>query len=117
MRSVKFLKRLIYSVTAFLFLTGTVATSGAMAQTQMQIEAVPTGWLLQDYVGAGVWVYFTGSPCTSGNLSLPTTATSDEVNRFFSLIMSAKISGQAVGVYYTYNGNTCVINSFYLKTS
>lgn len=92
-------------------------SSNAIAQTAMHIETVPTAWLLQDYVGGPVVVYFTGSPCQSGSIVMPASATSDEQNRFFSLIMSAKISDHAVGIYYTYDGASCAVTSFYLKNS
>ena len=93
------------------------AGSNAFAQTTQLIEAIPKAWRLQNYVGGPVIVYYTGSPCQSGQISMPISATSDEQNRFYSLIMSAKISGQEVGVYYAYDGASCIVTSFYLKES
>lgn len=89
----------------------------AFAQTTKFIEAVPTAWRLQNYIGGPMVVYFTGSPCQNGQIWMPTSATSDEENRFYSMIMSAKISGKEVGVYYTYDGASCIVTSFYVKES
>jgi hypothetical protein len=87
----------------------------AQTQTLINIEGAPAAWRLQDYVGLspGVTVWFTGSSCTNGQLSFPSGTSSDDQNRFWSLIMAAKIAGQTVGVYYYISGSSCVLNSYY----
>lgn len=80
------------------------------------IEAVPTAWRLENYVGAtGVAAWYTGSPCTTGALSFNSSATADDKNRFWSLVMTAKVSGKPIGVAYTNVSGSCQIVSFYLK--
>ena len=85
-------------------------SSPAFADTL--IETSPNAWRLQDYVGGQMNVYYTGSPCTYGLLVM--AGTSDENNRFWSMIMSAKIAGKFVGVYYNPTDG-CTVTSFYLK--
>jgi hypothetical protein len=80
----------------------------------VNLEAVPTGWRLQNYVDPqDVVTWFTGSPCTNGQLSFPSTTSAEIKNRYYSLILSAKISGKTVGIFYQYTGGTCMITSFY----
>jgi hypothetical protein len=88
----------------------------AHAQTLINMEGSPVGWRLQDYPGGtpAVAVWFTGASCTSGELSFPSSATVDDQNRFWALIMAAKIAGQTVGVYYYVSGSSCILQSFYL---
>ena len=88
----------------------------ALAQSSALIEAVPTNWRLQDYIDGNASLYFTGSPapCVNGNLVLVGgSAHGDSVNRLWSTIMTAKVSGKMVGIFY--NPTTCQIQNFYLK--
>lgn len=86
------------------------------ALAESHILAVPNNWLLQNYMNAsGVVSWFTGSSCNNGLITLPPSATDDDRNRFFSLILSAKISGKAVGVYYETVSGSCQISSFYIQ--
>jgi hypothetical protein len=91
-----------------------VVAAHAQTQTLINIERSPAAWRLQDYVGIGVSVYFTGSSCSSGQLTFPSGTSSDDLNRFWSLIMAAKIAGQTVGVYYYISGTSCLLESYYL---
>ena len=80
------------------------------------IEAVPIGRLLQDYMDGNASLYFTRlpSPRGYGNRMLVGRSTHrDSVNRLWSVIMTAKVSGKMVGTFY--NPTTCQIQSFYLK--
>lgn len=79
------------------------------------VNAVPTGWRLENYPGDRVYVYFTGSPCTSGLLSFDTNATNEDKNRFWSLVMAAKLSNKPIIVYYDNSTSNCYITSFALK--
>ena len=78
------------------------------------ISAVPTNWRLQNYSGSVAAVYFTGSPCTSGALTFSTGSTQADANRFWSLILAAKLSNHSVFVYYDDSSapGLCQINSF-----
>lgn len=71
----------------------------AMASST-QISEVPTNWRLENYPAGPVTIWFSSSTCTSGSLSLPANATASDINRFWSLILSAKLSGHKVFVYY-----------------
>ena len=101
-------------VIILIFFVGIAAH--AQTQTLVNMEGSPAGWRLQDYPGGtpAVTVWLTGSPCTNGQLSFPSNATIDDQNRFWALIMAAKIAGQTVGVYYYVSGSSCILQSFYL---
>jgi hypothetical protein len=102
----------IATVFAASALASAAWTSNASADSFF--EAVPTAWRLQDYLNGGVTVYYTPSTCSSGQIILsPSTATTDMMNRFWSLILTARVSGLTIGVYY--NPSTCLVTSFYLK--
>lgn len=77
------------------------------------VIAVPTPWRLQNYLGSVVTVYYTGSPCVSGNITMLTSTTTEERNRFWSLVMTGKASGKPVGISYTVSGGNCTINDFF----
>ena len=96
-----------------------MAVSAALTATAAQadlIEAVPTGWRLQDYGPSGIGVYFTGSPCVSGVMAFP-SGTGFSPDRFWATVMTAKVTGRMIGVYYHVDNGSCVIDNFYLKES
>lgn len=79
----------------------------------LYVEAVPTNWKLQDYISGVVNAYYVGTSCYAGGVSFPASATIDDKNRFWALVLSAKSTGKPVGIYYeTVTGN-CQITSFY----
>jgi hypothetical protein len=79
------------------------------------IVAVPTNWRLESYAAnGGVNLWYTGSPCASGGLILPASATEDTKDRLWSLILTAKTSSRPVGIIYHSDGANCVIDSFYM---
>ena len=81
------------------------------------LSTIPTSWRLQNYIGDGVVSWFTGSACTNGQLSFGSNASMDDKNRYWSVIMAAKVAGKPVVVYYEDSSapNTCIITSFLLK--
>ncbi len=92
----------------------TVPSHSAMAENQ--IEAVPASWRLQNYIGsAGVVVWYSGSTCTNGQLTFSSTATADERNRLFAMILTAKVSSRLVGIFYETVTGSCQITSFYMQ--
>lgn len=96
--------------------SGLVALAPLSAAQAESLDAVPTAWRLENYVGAtGVAAWFTGSTCTNGGLGFNSSATADDKNRFWSLVMTAKVSGKPIGVIYTNISGSCQIASFYLK--
>jgi len=76
------------------------------------LEEIPSKWLLQDYLGQ-VATWFTSSSCSNGLLMMPASASADANNRFWSTVLSAKLSGKIMGVHY--DNATCFISDFYLK--
>jgi len=86
------------------------------AWADSDIFAVPTNWRLQNYVSSqGVVAWFTGSNCTNGLVSFDSSASADDKNRFYSTVLTAKISGKAVGIFYETTSGACHITSFYLQ--
>jgi hypothetical protein len=84
----------------------------ASAQTQVLIAAVPTSWLIQNYVPNQVVLWFTGSPCSNGQLTFPSTAVQADQDRLWAMIMTAKATGQTVYLYYINVDGGCIIQSF-----
>jgi hypothetical protein len=78
------------------------------------IEAVPTTWRLQNYIGSNMYVWFTGSPCAGGSLVLGASVSTDDKNRFWALVLTAKASQKTVGIYYETTSGVCNITSFYM---
>lgn len=60
-------------------------------------------------------MWYSGSTCTNGQLTFSPTATADERNRFFAMILTAKVSRKVVGIYYDNVNGSCQINSFYMQ--
>jgi hypothetical protein len=106
MRIPKSLSRPAILVLAALFL------SPASAQSIVGITAVPTSWLIQNYVPNQVVLWFTGSPCSNGQLIFPPTAVQADQDRLWAMILAAKATGQQVVVYYYVNNGACIISSY-----
>lgn len=88
----------------------------ALAETV--IEAYPTGWRLQNYSSTTkratiVAVAYAGSTCIDGTLNFAASATEDDKNRFWSLILTAKVSNRPVGLFYETTSGACNITSFW----
>lgn len=94
-----------------------VAATGfpTAAMADSLVEAVPTGWRVQDYLDGGVSVFHTSSTCDQGSLVMPSSAPADSKNRLWALLVSAKMASKPVGIYYQVSGGACIITSFYLK--
>ncbi len=96
---------LVSLVTAMAFATG--ASAG-------QIEEVPSAWRLQNYNSTYVVVFFTGATdCTMGSIRM--TGTNDDINRFWSTVLSAKLANRKLGVVYSGTASSCTIDSFYIQ--
>lgn len=77
-----------------------------------QLNTVPSSWKLENYFGDNVVVWFSGSVCTNGKLSLPSTATDQDKNRFWSLILAAKTAKTEVFIRYEDTSSSCDVVSF-----
>lgn len=99
----------IFSIKGLFFVAAMAASSAAFADN---ITAVPTGWKLQTYSGVQTVLWYTGSPCTSGQLILPSTESSDRNKMLWATVLEAKAQGLKLSIDYTVSGNTCSITSF-----
>jgi hypothetical protein len=86
------------------------------ALADANVEEDVQNWRLQNYVSNTVSAYFTGSSCTYGMLTFPSTASADDKNRFWALVLTAKTTGKKVGVFYETTSGTCQITSYYTPT-
>ena len=94
-----------------LLISTLLTASPALADTN--IEAVPTGWRMQNYVPNDLVVYYTPATCLGGQLSFAPSATTEDKNRFFSLVLTAQATGRKIGVFYETVSGACQITSFY----
>lgn len=105
-------KSSLFAVVSAVFSIAGLAIPGSAFATQATVVGSPTSWRLQDYVGGPVSVYFTpATTCTNGGLSFSASAAAEEMSRFFSLVLTAKVSGAQIGIIY--DNTTCIISSFY----
>ncbi|WP_146260176.1 hypothetical protein [Rhizobium tubonense] len=96
----------------FVFLLFILFQSAPAFAEVKSISAVPTAWKLEDYMGGSVVLWFTPSECTSGQLLLPATASTEQRNRLWSTILSAKQTQKSVFVYYNSISSQCIISSY-----
>ncbi len=106
------MRSFLHCCRAAAFAIGLSAFSGAAMANG--IEAVPTGWRLENYVSShSVVLWFTGAPdCTNGQMT-GAGMSQDDYNRLWSTILTAKATSQKVGIYYNASGGNCTIVSFY----
>jgi hypothetical protein len=76
----------------------------------IEIDAVPTGWKLENYPGQGIALWNTPASECSGHLSLPANATTDDNTRLWATISAAIIAQHQVFV--RYDNVSCTIASF-----
>jgi hypothetical protein len=95
---------------------GAVMAAGLIASEAQAAEAsfveVPTAWRLEDYMNGIVAAYFTDSQCAQGQIVLPASVNTETKNRFWSLVMTAKIARKSIGIFY--DTTTCNVTHFYL---
>lgn len=97
------------------FIFSLVCTS-AVASIRI-IEAVPSGWKLENYVNSDsgtVVVWYTGSACNGGRATLVGTDVSQK-DRFWAVIMAGMVKSKKVFVYYDDSTSDCNITSFGLQ--
>lgn len=93
-------------------LAATVLVATPAAAAEGLLEGDPATWRLQNFVPNTVMAFFTGSPCSNGRLSFSTSATVQDKDRFFSMVLTARATGRKMGVYY--DTTSCEIYSFYM---
>jgi len=89
-----------------------ISPSAAFADTLVE---VPAAWRLEVFTSSHtVAVFFTGaSNCTTGKMTLGNAST-DDVNKFYALVLTAKMARKPIGLFYTASSGTCVIETFYI---
>ena len=93
------------------------AAMGSSQAALVFLSVVPGAWRLQTYVGAtgggNVTLWFTGSPCSNGNITMVNPSEGDK-NRLWSTVLAAKLASRRMFVYYDDAGapGTCAMNSF-----
>ena len=72
---------------------------------------------LQNYIGNVVVAYFINvQDCPNGGIAMPSTSTSEDKNRFWSAVMTARATNKAIGIFYSISGGSCFVDSFYLQS-
>jgi len=71
----------------------TIGATPAVAAEAL-LESDPIDWRLQNYVPNDIKVFFTGSPCQYGRLSFSSSATIQDKDRFFSMVLTARSTGR-----------------------
>lgn len=93
-----------------------IAACGFAQQAQADmVETIPIAWRLSQYSGGLLEMYFTGSTCAQGALTVPSSATDAVGDRLWATIVTAKADHLPVGVYYHVDGGQCLIDTYYLK--
>lgn len=105
------------------YLIGTVLAAAMLPTfaTPVEIDVVPTGWKMENYVGGSpaVVVWYTTATCSNATtgqaLIFPSNATTEDQNRFWATVTTAKATQQMMFV--RYDDVSCQILSFGVPAS
>jgi len=89
-----------------LLLLSTVAANAEI----LQLTENPQGWKLENYIGGTVVAWYTGAQCPNGKVDFPDNATNMDRDRFWSLVLTAKVANK--DVFVRYDNASCKIASF-----
>jgi hypothetical protein len=78
--------------------------------TEVMNTAV-SGWRIQNYP-TGIKIFFTGSPCTYGELSLDSTDTLDRHKQLLATVLAAKSMNAHMQMEYDVVGAQCILRTF-----
>lgn len=78
----------------------------------VMMVAVPSAWRLENYSPGQVVVWYSGSSCVNGQLTLPPTAPAADHGRLYATILAAKTTSAKVFVRYESTSPGCPIASF-----
>jgi len=104
------MSRVVKSLMLGAIVAGLLASNAEAAEAQF--VAVPTAWRLEDYANGSVAAYFTPSQCAQGQILLPASMSNEVKNRFWSLVMTAKVARKPIGVFY--DTTTCTVTKFFM---
>lgn len=91
---------------------------GSAHGAQTPITSNPTAWRLENYAGGVVVLWFTSSPCPSGQITFGPSASPADANRLWATVSVAKTTGRKMFLTYD-NANAptvCPIVSFGLDS-
>jgi hypothetical protein len=91
------------------------AFAGPSFAADVMVEAVPTNWRMEDYLGGAIDIWYSGSSCANGHMVLSAATPADVRSRFWSLVLTAKATGKYIGVFYDDTSSSCLITHFYSK--
>ena len=91
-----------------------LAATASVAGASTVMVGSPAAWRLQNYTTDSIEVYYTPATCSTGRLILSGSMTVSDKDRFWSLVLSAKLTGRDVGVVYDMVSSDCVVQSFFL---
>jgi hypothetical protein len=101
--------KLCLKIGAALAIASALQTTPAAAEN-IEVKIVPTPWHLQNYQNNIVVVFTFGTTGNCSSLSVVPNWSDEDRNRFWSVVMTAKIARKEIFVYY--DTSTCVITSF-----
>jgi hypothetical protein len=90
----------------------TLSAASAFAGNRM-VTSDPQTWRLENYINGGV-VVWNADPTCSGPIGFPPSATTADLNRFWSTVSLAKTTGKKMLLQYNADNApaTCTIVSF-----
>jgi len=97
-------------LSAVFCVTAAGASMSAMATAHAEVQA--SAVLIQSYGGVAPTLFYAGSVCTLGHLTLDPNDTQDRQKLLWASVLSAKATGGKVNFDYDYNGDDCVIRAF-----
>lgn len=92
--------------------TALACLGGVAHAANVLVVVNPSSWRIENYTGGNVVAWFTGSPCTNGQLTLASNATVQDHTRFYATVMSAKAANTKIFVQYDKDLPGCPLSSF-----
>ena len=89
---------------------GLVASGSAMATAHLDVAAGAVQ--INSYGGITPVLFYTGSVCSTGHLTLDPSADVDTQKLLWATVLSAKATGGKLGFDYDFNADNCVIRAF-----
>jgi hypothetical protein len=60
-----------------------LVTSWVARADVVELDSIPTGWKIENYIGDVIDLWWTPSPCTNGQMTLPANASADDKKRLW----------------------------------
>ena len=94
-------------------LAAAMLSASGFASATAHYEGPASAWVLQSYNGVQATLYYTGSPCISGKLTLDPSDSPDRNKLLWATVLAAKASGAKMSFHYDVGPNDiCYIRSF-----